>query len=361
MEILDKFDEISDTFFFKTMPSVPAARAVVRDSESALALRQSEEWDEFGTAITTLIASSQNPHREGRDEGSNTHMSARYWLTGGAGSVGRMLVEKLVADGQAVRIFDLPFMDFSGLEDRDGIEIVKGDITDAAQVADAIEGVSFGRASCGAAAAEQRAGPRAHLRRECGGGTENIIKAMEAGAPGRYADIHIVHQHIRQYDGRRAAGARGALAVGYRHIRGQQDCWRADGARVVVELDSDADSGIMVPAFMEPPSPWPFVAEQRVEMVHRDDVVDALFASVNAPEAANKVLNIAAGRLGRCAARITRATSTASWARRSRMWITASRRAGLTGTTRRSRSGCWGIRTGRISTTRMRCGRLSRR
>ena len=60
VEILDKFDEISDTFFFKTMPSVPAARAVVRDSESALALRQSEEWDDFGTAITTLISSSQN-------------------------------------------------------------------------------------------------------------------------------------------------------------------------------------------------------------------------------------------------------------------------------------------------------------
>ena len=60
VEIVEKFDEVSDTFFFKTMPSVPAARAVVRDSESALALRQSEEWDEFGTAITTLIASSQN-------------------------------------------------------------------------------------------------------------------------------------------------------------------------------------------------------------------------------------------------------------------------------------------------------------
>lgn len=60
VEILEKFDEISDTFFFKTMPSVPAARAVVRDSESVLALRQSEEWDEFGTAITSLISSSQN-------------------------------------------------------------------------------------------------------------------------------------------------------------------------------------------------------------------------------------------------------------------------------------------------------------
>ncbi len=59
VEILEKFDEISDTFFFKTMPSVPAARAVVRESSSVLTMRQSEDWDSFGPAIEQLIASSQ--------------------------------------------------------------------------------------------------------------------------------------------------------------------------------------------------------------------------------------------------------------------------------------------------------------
>ena len=86
-------------------------------------------------------------------------MSGVVLVTGGAGSVGRMLVEKLAADGQTVRIFDLPFMDFTGLEDRDGIEIVKGDITDAAQVADAMNGVSSVVHLGGAASAEQRARP----------------------------------------------------------------------------------------------------------------------------------------------------------------------------------------------------------
>ena len=59
-EILDKFDEISGTFFFKTMPAVPTARAVVRDSESVLDLRKNEDWDAFKPAIEQLIASSQN-------------------------------------------------------------------------------------------------------------------------------------------------------------------------------------------------------------------------------------------------------------------------------------------------------------
>ncbi len=59
-EIVEKFDEISGTFFFKTMPSVPAARAVQRDSASALDLRQNEDWDGFGPALEQVIKSSQD-------------------------------------------------------------------------------------------------------------------------------------------------------------------------------------------------------------------------------------------------------------------------------------------------------------
>ena len=62
-------------------------------------------------------------------------------ITGGAGSVGRQLVDMFVEAGRAVRVFDLPMMDFSELEDRDGIEIIQGDITDASGVRAAVEGV----------------------------------------------------------------------------------------------------------------------------------------------------------------------------------------------------------------------------
>lgn len=59
-EIVEKFGEISGTFFFKTMPSVPATRGAVRDAAAALELRQAEDWDNFGPALDKLIASSQN-------------------------------------------------------------------------------------------------------------------------------------------------------------------------------------------------------------------------------------------------------------------------------------------------------------
>ncbi len=62
-------------------------------------------------------------------------------------------------------------------------------------------------------------------------------------------------------------------------------------------------AGIAVPAFLEPPDVWPFIDDQRVEMVHRDDVVDALYASAVTPAASGKIYNIAGGptwqRLGR--------------------------------------------------------------
>ena len=59
-EIIEKFGEISGTFFFKTMPSVPATRTVQRGSAACLEVRQSEDWDKFGPAIESLIANSQS-------------------------------------------------------------------------------------------------------------------------------------------------------------------------------------------------------------------------------------------------------------------------------------------------------------
>ena len=59
-EIVEKFGEVSDTFFFKTMPSIPVTRSCNRDATAALELKSARDWDSFGPALEQLIASAQN-------------------------------------------------------------------------------------------------------------------------------------------------------------------------------------------------------------------------------------------------------------------------------------------------------------
>ena len=59
VEIVEKFEELSDTFFFKTMPSVPVTRSAMRNSVELLELKESGNWDSFSPALASLIESAQ--------------------------------------------------------------------------------------------------------------------------------------------------------------------------------------------------------------------------------------------------------------------------------------------------------------
>ena len=60
VEIVEKFEEVSETFFFKTMPSVPVTRTTMRDAASVLELKNASDWDAMDGADKTLITSAQN-------------------------------------------------------------------------------------------------------------------------------------------------------------------------------------------------------------------------------------------------------------------------------------------------------------
>ena len=216
-------------------------------------------------------------------------------ITGGAGSVGRQLVEMFAEAGRAVRVFDLPMMDFSGLEGRDGIDIVKGDITDADGVRAAVDGAD---AVLHLAAILP---PNSERDRELTfrvnvGGTQNIIDAKEQVNPNARL---VFTSSISTYGDTSADEP--PVRVG--HSQSAIDIYadsKIEGEKLILESSlsntvSLRIAGISVPAFLEPPTPWPFMEDQRVEMVHRDDVADALFASASAPEAGDKIFNIGGG------------------------------------------------------------------
>ena len=60
VEIVENFGEVSGTFFFNTMPSIPPTRTAMRDADALLSLKSQEDWGGFGPALTKLIASAQD-------------------------------------------------------------------------------------------------------------------------------------------------------------------------------------------------------------------------------------------------------------------------------------------------------------
>ena len=222
-------------------------------------------------------------------------MSGPVLITGGAGSVGRQLVEMFAEAGREVRIFDLPVMDFSGLEGRDGIEIVRGDITDADGVRNAVEGADSVLHLAAILPPNSERNRDVTFRVNVGG-TQNIISAMESVN----ADARLVFtSSISTYGDTSSEKPPVTTAHSQSAIDIYADS-KIEGEKLIRESSLNNTislriAGIAVPAFLEPPEPWPFMEDQRVEMVHRDDVADALFASADAAGDGHRVFNIGGG------------------------------------------------------------------
>jgi nucleoside-diphosphate-sugar epimerase len=221
-------------------------------------------------------------------------MSGPVLITGGAGSVGRILVSQLRQDKRAVRVFDLPSMNYAGLEGVDEIEVIKGDITDADTVRRAVDGVEavIHLAAILPPASER---DRAKTFAVNVDGTTHIIRALESLAPraalvfsssvSTYGDTTQEPPPVQVSHVQRAIDVYAeSKIVGEQVLRDSRTSW------VILRI-----AGIAVPAFQEPPAVWPFMPDQRVELVHRDDVVTAIYHAATAPAARGRIFNIAGG------------------------------------------------------------------
>ena len=221
-------------------------------------------------------------------------MNGPVLITGGAGSVGRRLVQCCREAGHRVRVFDLPGCDFSGLEGEDGIDVVKGDITNASPVVQAVQGASavLHLAALLPLASEAQRQRTMAINVE---GTVTVLEAMQAYA--RDA-VLVFSSSVSTYGDTTAE----TPPIGVAHAQTALDLYaeskiaaearirQSPIAAVILRI-----AGIAVPVLQEPPAVWPFTAEQRLEMVHRDDVVTALFKALVTPEARGHTLNISGG------------------------------------------------------------------
>ncbi len=215
-------------------------------------------------------------------------------VTGGAGSVGKRAAQRLRREGYTVRVFDLPNLNYAGMEGEAGIEVLRGDLTKNESVALAVEGVD---AVIHLAALLP---PTSEKRREFTfavnvEGTIRLVEALRRVNPearlvfsssvsiygdttGMKSPITVNHpqQALDVYAESKIAAEK-ALRESYRNA-------------VILRI-----SGVSVPSIQAPPEVWPFMAEQRIEFIHRDDVVTALCAAIWTKKARGQVFNIAGG------------------------------------------------------------------
>lgn len=221
-------------------------------------------------------------------------MNGPILITGGAGSVGRRLVQRCRAAGYTVRVFDLPVCDFNGLEGEEGIEVVKGDITQTSTVAQAVQG-------SGAVlhlAALLPPASEANRQRTWAinvDGTVTVLEAMRAYARDT---VLVFTSSVSTYGDTTAE----TPPIRIEHAQTALDLYAASKIAAEARIRQSAIAavilriaGIAVPLLQEPPAVWPFTAAQRLEMVHRDDVVTALFNALITPEARGHTLNISGG------------------------------------------------------------------
>jgi len=223
-------------------------------------------------------------------------------ITGGAGSVGRQLAGMFLAEGRSVRIFDLPFMDFSGLEEEPNVEVVKGDITEKSAVEKAVDNVGgvLHLAALLPPTSERDRDKTFAVNVE---GTRNIsesLKSQHSSATLVFtSSISTYGDTSKEPELIKINQLQNAIDIyAESKIAGEQILIGSGVNFVILRIAS-----IAVPAFLEPPEPWPFTADQRVEMVHRDDVADAIKSAVDTEEAVGNVFNIAGGTTWRLTGR----------------------------------------------------------
>ena len=217
----------------------------------------------------------------------------RVLVTGGAGSIGVDLSRRLSEDGYLVRVLDLPVCDFSILEGIDGVEIIKGDITEEDDLKNALSEVNtvVHLAALLPPNSEDNE-EKTHLVNVRA--TQKLIDLL-----GQTSSSHMVFASSVTTYGNTSkekppitpAYAGNPSSIYARSKIEAENNIRSSGcAYTILRI-----SGISIPMFMEPPEVWPFTPEQRMEFVNRDDVVTAIFQSVVRDQARDTVLNIAGG------------------------------------------------------------------
>ena len=213
-------------------------------------------------------------------------------VTGGVGSMGRLVCALLAADTHTVRAFDLHTADFTGLPD--GVSALPGDLTSSTDVANSLNGVDavVHLAAILPPVADQQIELTQRVNVE---GTQIIVDQMKIHAPKARL---VFSSSVSVY-----GTPEGSDEVSTSQSYDPDDNYaktKAESEQIVVNSGLDSCvlriSGVSIPVFQEPPAEWPFLPNQQIEFVHRDDAVNAIVTSVTAELSdATRIVNVSGG------------------------------------------------------------------
>lgn len=215
-------------------------------------------------------------------------------ITGGAGSLGLSLSKALHEKGFKLRVFDLPQCDYSFLETLDGIEIVRGNIRDESSLGQALEDIDiiFHLAALLPPSSEKNRETTRDINVK---GSERLLNLA---ARGDNRPQLVFASSVSTY------GDTGEEAppVTASHPQRPLDIYaesKIEAEKLVIASSFPWTilriSGIAVPAFLDPPEIWPFMADQRIEFIALPDLVTCMVNLVGKKEAREKIMNIAGG------------------------------------------------------------------
>jgi len=216
-------------------------------------------------------------------------------ITGGAGNFGRTLGAALREQGHSLRILDLPSCDFSFFQSWEKTSIISGDILDASTLKEAVNGsdLVFHLAAVLPPLSEVDRDRTFRVNVE---GTKRMIDVCAAAeVPPKFVFASSVSVY--------GDTSHETEPIKPGHPVNPTD-WYAESKVAAEQLLMASGlpfvnlriSAISIPAFLDPPEPWPFKPEQRIELVALSDLVGAMTAIVEADTFPGNTLIIAGGK-----------------------------------------------------------------
>lgn len=207
--------------------------------------------------------------------------------------MGKEISLLLAEKGYRVRVFDIPKANFEGLEEK-GIEVFKGDITDVESVSKSLVGVDavVHLAAILPPLSESKPDLAKAVNVE---GTGNLVSAIAASDN----PIRLIFTSTVATYGNTTGKEPFVTANTPQNGRSNYATTKISAEALVRDAGIGYTilrvSGVVLAALLDPPE-WPFVENQRIELVFRDDVVDAILGAVEVKESVGKTLIVAGGK-----------------------------------------------------------------